>query len=46
MKISSFILALAYKESFGFKIDTQVGVKNASDSFLSWLQIFSLMVAP
>ena len=33
MKISSFILALAYQEGFGFKIETQVGVKNASDSF-------------
>ena len=34
MKISSFILALAYQEGFGFKIETQVGVKNASDIIL------------
>ena len=26
MKISSFILALAYQEGFGFKIETQVWV--------------------
>ena len=27
MKISSFILALAYHEGLGFKIETQAGVK-------------------